>query len=430
MSAKLIELVLGVALVLAFGLTGKAFSAEPVLPDRSHLSQGTFTQVAFDRNETHLVTTTGELAERWDLNTGELLTRYPGHQAPIQTVCFSPDGRHLLTGAGKTAVHGADDPTLRLWEVSTGKQVTTFTTVGKDLVDDIGKSHAYRVSTARYSPTAQQILAVITSQNSYPDAALLWNYEIKEIDLVLPHISTSAGSLVIDEPIQFSPDGKTLLGITQAATQITAWDASTGYVLWQIDLAPREEQGTEPEQVEIIQWSPSGKYLLAATNAPAIYVWKSSHQQLVQRLALHAGPIRVAQFYADDSQAITSSDDGSVKLWDTHSGKVLQQFNYAGPVQQASVSSDGQRLLTRTLKTDPSPFRNRWFGELRNLKTGESISKWELPPLWVAENQPLNAYRSPTFTPSGRFVLTTMWQEGKVTTALLSAATGEIKRQF
>lgn len=430
MCPKPIYLVSSAILATAIGLTSKMSSAEPGASQESHLAQGTFTQVAFDHDETHVVTTTGKLAERWDLNTGELLTRYEGHTAPIQSVCFSPDGQHVLTGAGKTTVHGANDPTLRLWDVSTGKEVTTLTTVGKDLVDDIGKSHAYRVSTARYSPTGQQVLAVITSQNSYPDAALLWNIEIKEIDLVLPHISTSAGSLVILDPIQFSPDGKMLLGITQDATQITAWDASTGYVLWKIDIAQREEQETDPEQIEIIQWSPSGKYILAATNAPAVYVWNSSTLQEIQRLELHEGPIRVAQFYADDSQAITSSDDGSVKLWDTHSGKVLKQLDYAGPVQQVSVSPDGQHLLTRTLKTDPSPFRNRWFGELRNLKTGESISKWELPPLWVAENQPLNAYRSPTFTPSGRFVFTTMWKEGKVTAVMLDAAPGEIKRQF
>jgi len=42
-----------------------------------------------------------------------------GHSSSVNSVAFSPDGRYALSGSF--------DNTLKLWEVSTGREIRTFT---------------------------------------------------------------------------------------------------------------------------------------------------------------------------------------------------------------------------------------------------------------------------------------------------------------
>ncbi|NIM12527.1 MAG: hypothetical protein GTO45_10515, partial [Candidatus Aminicenantes bacterium] len=43
---------------------------------------------------------------------------FKGHQRGVNSVCFSPEGTHILSGSS--------DSTVKLWERSSGKEVRTF----------------------------------------------------------------------------------------------------------------------------------------------------------------------------------------------------------------------------------------------------------------------------------------------------------------
>jgi WD40 repeat protein len=45
----------------------------------------------------------------WDLNSGKLLKAFDGHSDIVMSLCFSPDGRYVVSGSG--------DGTIRIWEV-------------------------------------------------------------------------------------------------------------------------------------------------------------------------------------------------------------------------------------------------------------------------------------------------------------------------
>ncbi len=53
-------------------------------------------------------------AKIWDLLTGQAISVFVGHVAPVTAVAYSPDARYLLTGSL--------DSTARLWNLSTGQQ--------------------------------------------------------------------------------------------------------------------------------------------------------------------------------------------------------------------------------------------------------------------------------------------------------------------
>ena len=51
----------------------------------------------------------------WDVDTGKELKRQGGHSRPLRSLAFAQDGRTLATSSA--------DGTVRLWETSTGKEV-------------------------------------------------------------------------------------------------------------------------------------------------------------------------------------------------------------------------------------------------------------------------------------------------------------------
>lgn len=416
--------------VLIVSLVTPAFAEEPKLNSALNLTRGHFQHAVFNQDETQLLTATNELAQLWDLNTGALIQQFEGHGASIHSLCFSADGQQILTGAGKAVVHGADDPTARLWDVSSGKQLAVLTTWGEDLVDQIGTSGSYIVFKAVFSPDGQRILAVFDSSTSRPDAAVLWKLPGKEIDFVLSRISTNSGSNVIDEPVRFSPNGKWLFGFVNKATQVVIWNAESGEVRNRFSASDPSDAKDVRIRFEQLQWSPSGKLLLAVLSDRTVRIWDISTGKESQRITGHDKAIREARFFAKGSQILTASQDQTVRLWNIDSGKQIRQWNYPDSVQEMDVTPDDKALLTRTVRPGETYFRNQWFGELRNVQSGETIRQWELPPMWIAELQPLNAFRSSIMSPSGRLVLTPAWVNGQVEVNLVDANTGAIRKKY
>jgi WD40 repeat protein len=54
----------------------------------------------------------------WDVTTGKEIRTLAGHEDLVRTVAFAPDG--------KTLVSGSFDRTARLWNVADGKEIRTF----------------------------------------------------------------------------------------------------------------------------------------------------------------------------------------------------------------------------------------------------------------------------------------------------------------
>ncbi len=56
----------------------------------------------------------------WDISTGREIQTFKGHTKWVNSIAFSPDG--------KTALSGSRDNTLKLWDISTGKVIRTMIT--------------------------------------------------------------------------------------------------------------------------------------------------------------------------------------------------------------------------------------------------------------------------------------------------------------
>lgn len=81
--------------------------------------------VAFSLNGEQLVVgfADGQI-QLWDVDSGELVVQFAGHEAPVQSLAFNPDGTVLASGAGQwfaDFVPRAEGVETRLWDVATGE---------------------------------------------------------------------------------------------------------------------------------------------------------------------------------------------------------------------------------------------------------------------------------------------------------------------
>jgi WD40 repeat protein len=122
-----------------------------------------------------------------------------GHTEAVISLAFSPDGKTLASG-------GADEA-LRLWDVTTGKNITTLKDAG-----------SYGWCSAAFSPDGKQ-LALAGGGNKIK----LWNVVDGKSTVLFELKSEYARPTVV-----FSPDGKTLASGGMCIREMQLWDVTTG----------------------------------------------------------------------------------------------------------------------------------------------------------------------------------------------------------
>lgn len=100
-------------------------------------------------------------------------------------------------------------------------------------------------------------------------------------------------------------------------------------------------------QVNRLCISPDKKFLAAAGHHTVkLYEIKSSNPNPVLTFEGHINNITGVGFHCDTKWMVTSSEDGTVKIWDTKTGTVQRNYNHASPVNDVVIHPNQGELIS------------------------------------------------------------------------------------
>jgi WD40 repeat protein len=260
------------------------------------------------------------LAILWDLKTEKPKFRLEGHTDSVRAVAFAPNGKRAATAG--------EDQKICLWDVETGRKVSTWTTAGGQRP---GSVHALA-----FSPDGRSLV-------SGGAALTLWN------------VATGKGDRFERQPgfisgVAFARDGQLVLsGAGDGTTRL--WNTATGKELRQIP------QGNG--SVEAVAWSHDGRSvatgLAGAREEDAARLWGvvvaaagnsvATSVTLLRHLQGHTAGADAVAFSPDDKLLATGSMDGTVRVWDATWGKEVARYKHTLGVRGVAFFPDGKRLV-------------------------------------------------------------------------------------
>ncbi|KAJ6529712.1 WD40-repeat-containing domain protein [Mycena capillaripes] len=264
--------------------------------------------IASSPNGQHTISGSSDKTIRiWDISTGKQLQQLDGHDDWVNMVAFSPDGLH--------AISGSRDKTIRIWEMSTGKQLQQL-----DGHDDWVRSVAFPPDGLR---------AISGSRDR---TIRIWDISTgKQLQQLEGHDDWV-------NSVASSPDGFRAISGSGDKT-IRIWDISTGRQLQQLD--------GHDHSVSSVAFSPDGLRAISGSSDTSIRIWDISTGKQLQQLDGHDQYVNSVTFSPDGWHAISGSSDKTIRIWDISTGKQLQQLDgHDERVNSVTFSSDGLRVIS------------------------------------------------------------------------------------
>lgn len=237
----------------------------------------------------------------WNVEKHTVEKKLTGHVAFVNDVAFSRDGKLLVSAGG--------DHTARVWDIATGQCLKVL------------EGHTGPVRSAAFSRDGKLVVTASSDKT-----ARIWDVGTGKSLMVLEKKQGQDGHDQAVRCAVFSNDGKWVLTGSDDKRAIL-WDVATGTPKKLVHVAGPSAAPMEPGA------------------APAKPNPAANEQSAA--LAGHTAGINAVAFSPDDKRAITASQDGTAKLWETETSKeIITLKGHTQELTAACFSPDGRSILT------------------------------------------------------------------------------------
>lgn len=272
----------------------------------------------------------GTLRMAGALNYGFTEEELDGHDGPVRTATFSPDGSRILSAS--------EDGTARIWNLKEPEK--------QPIKLESGHHSSAPRTTVTFSPDGMQVVAA-----SEDGTVELWSLvdalaDKEATPLVLRGHTARVNSAV------FSSDGELL---------VTASDDRTARV-WPLTGAgaPKVLDGHQ-DSVLTASFSPDGRQVVTASKDGTAVVWEVASAAVNVPLTGHTGAVVAASFCCpkgtgsatpsnDGKLVVTASEDGTARVWDVEwQADVVPLKGHGGALTHAEFNPVGDRIVTASM---------------------------------------------------------------------------------
>ena len=227
---------------------------------------------------TALTGSTDNLLKLWNIETGEVIRSYAGHDDWVAVVEISPDGKKALSGTLRT-------PNLFLWDLETGEVI-------RKVVQDVQYPGTMDVA---FSPDGKTALYA-----TFDGPVVLLDLESGE------EINRFIGHSDWVNNVAFTPDGRRAASCSRDGTVI----------LWNIETGKEIHRYFEPDQgMHGLAITPDGKSAMIGLFNGTVILWDLESGKVIHRYFGHTERIWLIDISSDGRTAVTSGEDFIIIQW-------------------------------------------------------------------------------------------------------------------
>ncbi|HVL12229.1 MAG TPA: WD40 repeat domain-containing protein [Gemmata sp.] len=229
-------------------------------------------------------------------NTATRLREFAGHTGTISGLAVVPDGSALVTGG--------EDKTLRVWEVTSGKQLRSF------------QGHMTGLTAVAVRGDGRQIASA-----SEDGAVRVWDLNTEDDHRAMTDATDSLWA------VAYSPDGKRVAAAGSDRT-VRVYDPETGKL--EAALAGAKSPVTS------LAFLADSNRLAAAGGDQTVVVWDVGQKKVLKELAGHESAV-LSLAVADDGKILSGSADKTVRAFDPAGDKAAWEWKSRSAVCAVAV---------------------------------------------------------------------------------------------